>query len=90
MKEKIMDGKLKIEVAKYNSENPNVLKKFKTNIYKNNVRPEDICFKGENGNQEIFEIKFNKIEKDEVRLHNGDNNDHIEDNFYSSEKKPKI
>jgi hypothetical protein len=38
------------------------IKKSKTNIkLPEYIKSEDIVFKGENGNQDVFEIKFDKL-----------------------------
>ncbi len=49
------------DLKKFNSEGMSSDKKFKNILVNNrNLRDENIFFKGENGNQEIFEIKLDK------------------------------
>lgn len=51
------------------------IKKSKTNIkLPEYIKSEDIVFKGENGNQDVFEIKFDKLKNnDNESMSNNEN-----------------
>lgn len=77
-----------IDAKKFNSDGQNgKITKLKTNI--KDLKDEDILFKGQNGKHDIFEIKFKKINQDEYEMHQGDNNEDINDNFYSDDRNNK-
>jgi hypothetical protein len=61
--------------AKFNSDGGAYMKKSKTNIkLPEYIKSEDIVFKGENGNQDVFEIKFNKLDTRENDFLNNNEN----------------
>jgi hypothetical protein len=55
------------DLKKFNSEGMSSDKKYKNILVNNpNLRDENILFKGENGNQEIFEIKLDKEQQSNI------------------------